>query len=121
MSDKLNYKSIAIQAGITALVFALVNRFMAPAKGLGMPEKLLLNLSMDRMAQFADVVTIANVNNYGFLKEQLGSIDPENTEIFKNGNRTSIGNCAFVAVHSKFPDMREKAALMIANYKKFAL
>ena len=120
-STKINYRAIAIQATITAVVFALVNRFMSSGKGLGAPERLMLNLSTERMAQFADPFTMANVNNHKFLNEQLAPINVSDPETYKNGNRTTIANCAFIATYCKDDKMRAKANEMIENYKKHAI
>lgn len=120
--SKMDYRTIAIQAGITAIVVAVVNKLMDPVvKGLGAGERLLLNnFSMERMAQFADVTTMANVNNEAFLDNAFSSIDLQNPQTYLTGNKTTIGNCAFVALNSKFPEYREKAKQMLDNYKKYA-
>lgn len=119
---KADYKSIAIQAGITAVVVAVVNKLMTPVVGgLGAGDKLMLqNFSIERMAQFADAITIANVNNLDYLREQFGMLDVTDPMTFKNGNRTSIGNCAYVAIYSKHKEARDLAHQFINNYKKYA-
>ena len=115
----IDYKAIAIQAGITAIVFAAVNHFVSPKKGLGVPEKILVNLSLERMAQFADLVTIANVNNLRWLQENLDNIDLSDPSFYQNANKTSIANCAFVALNSNHEKYRAKCLAMVENYKKY--
>lgn len=115
----LNYKSIALQAGITALVFAAVNHFITPKKGLSAPIRLMLNLPLERMSQFADAVTIANVNNLSWLQSNIDKFDVNDPGSYQNVNQTSLGNCAFVALYSKYDQYREKCLVMLENAKKY--
>lgn len=116
---KIDYKAIAIQAGITALVFAAVNRFTSTKKGLGIPEKIMVNLSIDRMAQFADMATIANVNNIPWLQENLDTIEVNDPNLYTSANKTNIANCAFVALNSSHEVYRKKCRAMLDNYKRY--
>jgi hypothetical protein len=120
--SKMDYKSIALQAGITAMVVAVVNKLMNPVvKGLGAGEKLMLGtFSMERMAQFADMATVVNVNNKAFLDRAFSSIDENDPNFYLSGNQTTIGNCAFVALNTKYPEYRQKATMLLNNYKKYA-
>ena len=59
-------------------------------------------------------------NNENFLRQQFAAVDINNPLTYKTGNRTTIGNCAFVALHSEHDEFRNMALVMLENYKKYA-
>lgn len=120
-ASKIDYKVVAIQAAVTATVFAVVNgMFNSGKKGLGHPVALLASMPLQRQAQFADAITVANVNNVDWLKKQLDSVDVDNPDFYNNANANSIGNCAFLVLHTNNNEVRAKCLKILDNLKKFA-
>lgn len=121
MANKTDYKAIAIQAAVTAVIIAGVNWIMKPVTGaLGAAETTLLNFPLENMAQFSDMATKVNVNNENFLRNKFSMVDIDDPITYKTGSKITIGNCAFVALYSKHQEFRDLAMLMLENYKKYA-
>lgn len=122
--DQINYKLIfinaAITAGVSALVVGLVNKFWKNSgSGLGVPMKLMANLPLERQAQFADIVTIGKIRDSDWLRSQLANIDINDPVTFKHMNRSSIGNCAFVALYAEDPEVKSKCLEILRHLKMY--
>ncbi len=119
MAEKIDYKRIISTALLTATTYAIVNYFSQPIKkkGLGVDIKMLAHLPPKEQARFADEVTIKNANNNVWLVEQFYNLDPNHPDIYKNINRTSIGNAAFLAVYSNNQEIKAKSLKILENLK----
>jgi len=117
----IDYKAIAINAAVTAVVIAGVNWIMKPlTQGLGAAEITLLQLPLKSMAQFAQLPIIANVNNAQFLKDTFELVDMNDPATYQTGDKRMIGNLAFVALHTNHQQYKAMALKMLDNYKKYA-
>lgn len=122
--SKIDYKELVISAAVTALTVAAVNAIFLSSgskKGLGMPSRSLAFLPLEKQAKFADIVTAMNVNNNKWLVEQLSNVDITAPDFFKGMNNTSIGNCAFIVMHSKNKDARDKCRIILERFKQHVL
>ena len=71
-------------------------------------------------ANYADAITIENVNNRDFLEEQVLNIDENDTSLYTNLNATAVGNLAYIAAYnSNNVSARRKAGLILLNYKEY--
>ena len=59
-------------------------------------------------ALYADRVTVENIRNHEFLTNQLMNTDFD-SEIMDRGNATTIGNLAYIYLHSPWIDFRRTA------------
>lgn len=61
-------------------------------------------LTMDEISQYGDVICKHNAKNINFLKEQISDYEDMVKNIKeKDLNPTTIGNCAYIAIHSPEP------------------
>ncbi|WP_291866674.1 hypothetical protein [Maribacter sp.] len=118
MAEKLDYKAIAIQAGITAIVFAAVNKIFTPTQNaIGLAEKAIAFMPIEHQAKFADSVTVENARDNKWLAEQLSNLDPNDPNIYKDINKTSIGNSAYIALYGSHEGARKKSLRILNNIK----
>lgn len=80
---------------------------------LNLDVSYVANLSIEEQCKYADPVTVANVNQK-WLQEQ-------SEQMYKNGistalvNATSIGNTAYLALHSTSSKTRESAQKVLES------
>ncbi len=117
MATKLNYKQVAFQAAIYAFAFGMVNKLMAPKKRIGLDMKTLAFLPLEHQAIFADHVTVENAGSSIWLVEQMANQDTEDPNLYKDINKTSIGNLAYIAIHGSNEPARKKSLRILENIK----
>ena len=124
-SSKPDYKTVAINASVSAIATAVtlwaLNYFSkkSPA-GMGLPRKVLANLSLQKQAHFADAHTMLNVANSKFLLEHLPDPGTMPEQAYANLNARQVGNLAFVALHSPDQEIRRRSMEILLNFKKYA-
>lgn len=125
MSKKIgaiNYKAIAVQAGMYALAFTLANRIFAPKSGgMGIASKALAFLPIEQQAKFADALTVENARNEKWLIEQTSNINTDDIASYQNINQTAIGNLAYIALYGVNDEAKRKAFLMLENIRNASL
>lgn len=122
--SNINYRELIITAAVTTIATiaatAITQRFLpSGGKGMGRPSTLLLNFSLEHQAKFADFVTVTNVNNLKWFRQQMFNMDVEDPAHYKGFNNTSIGNLAFLQKYSKHREIREIAKKVYDNLKRY--
>lgn len=67
-------------------------------------------MSVDQLAEYVDAVTFASVANIG------PALVPD--KLPKEINMTAIGNVAFLFLHSPYPQVKQKCAILLEQFKK---
>ena len=70
-------------------------------------------------SKYADAVCVKMLHDAKFNYEQMGRVDPDDPTIYANMNTTSIGNAAYLSLHSPFEEVRVKCKKMLLNCKSF--
>ncbi len=119
MAKKVDYTNLLLTSVVTALTYAFVNRLLSGKPKTGMSAALMVfaNLPTRDQARFADGVTYENAKNPKWLVEQTANVDPEDPKTYKNINRTSIANCAFISLYGTHKESREKCQRILQNLK----
>ena len=80
--------------------------------------KDIINFPLEEQAKFCDGITFKAVqNNQEWISEQLK--EPINEDFFHVFNVTSLGNLARIAVSYKNEEAKNKAMVILNNYKKW--
>ncbi len=75
-------------------------------------------LSLDEQSEYADRVTIMNVNSR-LIEKQIMEYEYETTEDLTYWNTTTIGNLAYIAKYCKNRNVKDKCLVLLNIYKKY--
>lgn len=75
--------------------------------------------SVGKQSEYADTVCIEHSKDIEFLKEQFKDIALNDPFTFQNMNSTSVGNMAYLSLHAPLEDVRDKASLILKNYRQY--
>mgnify|MGYP000450684645 CR=1 FL=1 len=119
--EDIRYKQLIITAAVTAVAsaagIALVNYLLPGKGGLGVTRLVFSELPITRQAQLAEMGTVVNVNNRFWLEKELTAVE-NNPDWYKRASHKDIANIAFVALHSKHGDLKNKCMAILNNLKK---
>jgi hypothetical protein len=79
-------------------------------------EKNIHELPLEQQALFADQVCKTRARFLGFAQEQAPVLGYESFHIW---NTTSVGNCAYMALHAPTPELREKYRSAVERYRQW--
>ncbi len=76
---------------------------------------------VSKQALYVNRVTYDNVGSKGWLYDKV-MMEPVNADhVFKSMNTTSVGNLAFIVLNAPVESMRERAKLILSNYKDYII
>lgn len=76
---------------------------------------------LERQAMYADLKHIRLANDPEFLRCRFSQFNPNDKKEFRNINATAIGNLAYVALHCRIIEIKEKCLKFLENYKQHIL
>jgi len=77
---------------------------------------------IEKQAEYADGICVSLIDDKEHHDSEFDEINEGNVkeyQYFNLWNATSVGNTAYVALNSPYPDIREKAKLLLQEYKNW--
>jgi len=103
---------------IAAFLFKMLQSTPEQRKEL---KNAIVALPLAKQACYADPICVSLVKDREFLDKHVGNIDPNDTDQFYQWNATSVGNLAHIIVWCPYPDIVEKAKVLMESYKQFVV
>lgn len=84
-------------------------------------EAAIHELPLEKQAEYADGVVKENAGDPSFLtKQKFNEVDPAKVD-YAAWNASSVGNCAWIALHAKKGRHRKLCLALLAGYKAYRL